>query len=351
MARLKGQLRTAQDRQTASAEILRTIGSVSGDAERSLHEIAETTKRLFEASSVSIFVAEGDKWGQIIHDGASSKRISAEVPVDQLRIGGHSLPGAAFSENRQIHLPDIDDVDPAIADWPGLRPARAAGTRTLSGTPLRRAGHAIGVLIVHRNRLAPFSEDELNLLQIFADQAAIAIHNARLFNEVQAKTADLQESLQQQTATADVLKVISRSAFELEPALVAVCETAARLCDADQAAIFQREGELYRFAACFGFPPEYENAWRAAGLIRNDPKSPLPGHRAVAERRPVHILDVTADPAYLATTSGQSQARTALGIRCCGMESRSETSCSRAGGSRPSAIDSSSSSRPLPTRQ
>src|SRR5450432_4248593 len=110
-------------------------------------------------------------------------------------------------------------------------------TRTLSGTPLRRAGQAIGVLIVHRNRLAPFADDELVLLQSFADQAAIAIHNARLFNEVQARTADLQESLQQQTATADVLKVISRSAFDLEPALVAICETAARLCDADQAAI------------------------------------------------------------------------------------------------------------------
>ena len=97
-ARLKRQLRTAQDRQTASAEILRTIGSVSGDAERSLYQIAETTKRLFEASSVSIFVANGDEWGQIIHAGAASKRVGTEVPVSQLRIGGRSLPGAAFSE-------------------------------------------------------------------------------------------------------------------------------------------------------------------------------------------------------------------------------------------------------------
>jgi len=143
-ARLQAELRAARDRQAGSAEILRTIGSASGDAEQSLHQIAETTKRLFEASSVTIFVAEGDDWGRIIHDGPSSQRIGAEVPVAQLRIGGHSLPGAAFSENRQIHLPDIDNVDPAIADWPGLRPARAAGTRTLSGTPLRRAGQAVG---------------------------------------------------------------------------------------------------------------------------------------------------------------------------------------------------------------
>src|SRR5437588_4779345 len=118
-ARLRAELLAAREHQAGSAEILRTIGNVSGDAERSLHQIAETTKRLFEASSASIFVAEGDKWGQIIHGGASSKRIGAEVPVAQLGIGGHSLPGATFAENRQIHLPDIDNVDAAIADWPG----------------------------------------------------------------------------------------------------------------------------------------------------------------------------------------------------------------------------------------
>ena len=91
-ARLQAELRAARDRLTASAEILRTIGGVSGEAEQSLYQITETTKRLFEASSVTIFVADGDHWGQIIHDGASSQRIGAEVPVAQLRIGGHSLP-------------------------------------------------------------------------------------------------------------------------------------------------------------------------------------------------------------------------------------------------------------------
>jgi two-component system, NtrC family, sensor kinase len=254
-AGLKNQLRIAQERQTASAEILRTIGSVSGDAERSLFEIAEITKRLFEASSVSIFVAEGDKWGQIVHDGASSKRIGAEVPVDQLRIGGHSLPGATFSENRQIHLPDIDNVDPAIADWPGLRPSRAAGTRTLLGAPLRRAGHAIGVLIVHRNRLAPFADDELTLLQSFADQAAIAIHNARLFNETQ-------EALERQTATADILKVIASSPDDVQPVFDAIVTNAVRLVGAFSAGVYRFVDGMVHLAAFTSTNPAGDQALR-----------------------------------------------------------------------------------------
>ena len=137
---------------------------------------------------------------------------------------------------------------------------------------------------------------------------------AELQRKLAERIAERDELLQQRTATAAVLKVISRSAFDLESALVNVCETAARLCDADQAAIYRREGDLYHFAASFGFPQEYADAWRAAGPAPNDPNSPLVGHRAVAERRPVQVLDVTADSAFLASTSRASQSRTALGI-------------------------------------
>src|SRR5258705_7828164 len=160
-ARLLTELRAARDRQAASAEILQTIASTSGDAERALQQIAETTARLFGTSSVTLNVASGDEWARMIRVGASSQRVGAEVSAAQLRIGARNLPSTVFRENRQIHIPDLDNLDPAIADWPTLPHARAAGARALAGTPLRREGKAIGALIVHRDRPVPFTGDEL----------------------------------------------------------------------------------------------------------------------------------------------------------------------------------------------
>src|SRR5260370_41077495 len=117
-ARLQAELRTARDRQTASAEILRAIAGTSGDAERSLRQTAEITARLFGAPSVTLHLADGDQWGHTIRVGESSRRIGVEVSQAQLRIGAHNLPGTVLLEDRQINIPDIDNVDPSIADWP-----------------------------------------------------------------------------------------------------------------------------------------------------------------------------------------------------------------------------------------
>src|ERR1700722_18388201 len=200
-ARLFNETQEALERQTASSEILRVIASTTNDAEQSLQQFAETTARLFGSSSVQIRIARGDEWSQTINIGPSGKRIHMEVSVTRLRLGARNLPSTVVRKNRQVHIRDLDHPDPEMADWPGIPSARAAGTRALSGTPLRRDGKAIGVLIVHRDRLLPFTDEELALLQSFADQAVIAIENARLFNETQ-------EALQHQTATAEVLQVI-----------------------------------------------------------------------------------------------------------------------------------------------
>src|SRR3954451_16142197 len=221
-SRLFNETREALDRQNASADILRTIASAPGDAERALHQIAETSARLFGAPSATIHIAEGDGWARTIRVGASSKRIGEGVPEAQLKIGGRNMPGTIVGENRQVHVPDVDNVDPEIADWPGLPYVREAGTRSMSGSPLRREGRAIGALIVYRDELAPFTDEELALQQSFADQAAIAIENSRLFNETR-------EALERQTATADILKVIASSPSDVQPVFAAIAASAKRL--------------------------------------------------------------------------------------------------------------------------
>src|SRR6266702_2095006 len=241
-SQLQGDLGIARDRQSASVDILRTIAGASGDAERSLTRIAETSMRLFGASSATIQIAEGDGWSQIIRVGDSSKRVGAGVPEAQLKIGGRNMPGTIVAENRQVHVPDLDNVDPAIADWPGLPYSRAAGTRSMSGSPLRREGKAIGVLIVYRDRLAPFTDEEMALQQSFADQAAIAIENARLFNETR-------EALSRQTATSDTLRVMAGSPTDVQPVFDVIVERAVRLCGARMGRIYRYDGTTYSPAA------------------------------------------------------------------------------------------------------
>jgi GAF domain-containing protein len=243
-AHLFNETKQALERQAAGAEILSTIAGAPGDAGRSLQQIAETSARLFGAPSVSIQLAENGEWGEAYRYGTSAQNIRSAVPLSAIRIGGPNMPGWVVGNNRQLHIPDLDNLDPSLADFPGLPHARAAGTRTMCGTPLRHGGKAIGVLIVYRDRLLPFTAEELALQQSFADQAVIAIENARLFDEVQARTRDLEEALQQQTATADVLKVISRTAFDLDAVMHTLARSAAELCAANLCGLYVREGKL-----------------------------------------------------------------------------------------------------------
>jgi signal transduction histidine kinase len=282
-ARLQAELATAREREAASTEILRTISEVSDDAERSLQQIVETTARLFDASSVRIRLAE-TVGGRAFHVGRSSEAIVAAIPAARGKIGGRNLPGTVLAENRQIHVADLDYIAPEMADWPGLPVARAAGTRTISGTPLRRGGHAIGALIIHRDTLLPFTDAELALQQSFADQAAIAVENARLFNEVQARTRDLTEALAYQTGGANILRVIASSPTDVGPVLKAIVESACKLCEAYDAIVFLKDADVLHSAAHHGPIPEgvgklpIKRSW-AAGV-------------AFLDRKPVHILDI-----------------------------------------------------------
>jgi two-component system, NtrC family, sensor kinase len=253
-ARLKDELRAARDRQTATSDILRAIASAPG--ERALQQIAEITEQLFGASSVSLLIADGEHWGRTIRVGAGSERIATAIPLAHVAITPQFMPGAVYLENRQVHVPDIDDPA-AMARWPGLAPARAAGSRTMSGTPLRREGRAVGALIVHRDRPVPFTGDELALLQSFADQAVIAIENTRLFNETQ-------EALERQTATADILRVIASSPSDVQPVFEAIAERSNRLVEGFSTAVYSLVDDTLYLKAFTRNNPEGDAALQAS---------------------------------------------------------------------------------------
>ncbi|MCK1280542.1 GAF domain-containing protein [Bradyrhizobium sp. 61] len=286
-ARLQAELAIARDRQNASMEILRTIANSSGDAEGSLQQIAEATMHLFGAPSATIHIAEGDGWSRVIRVGDSSMRVGAGVPLAQLKIGGRNMPGTIVAENRQVHVPDLDNVDPAIADWPGMPHARAAGTRSMSGSPLRLEGKAIGALIVYRDRLAPFTDDEMALQQSFADQAAIAIENARLFNETR-------ESLERQTATADILKVLASSPSDVQPVFDAVAANANRLIGGFSTAVLRYVDGAAHLVAFTPGDPAGDRVLQASFPV---PFAQFPAYQLTAHGESAQLPDTELEPA------------------------------------------------------
>ena len=164
-----------------------------------------------------------------------------------------SIAGRAVIERSTIHIPDVL-ADP---EYTRLESQKRGRHRSLLGVPLLREGVPIGVIALHRTEVRPFTNKQIELVTTFADQAVIAIENVRLFEEVQARTRELSKSLQQQTATADVLKAISRSTFNLQAVLNTLVKSAARLCDADRGIAYRREGATYKITASYGFSREF----------------------------------------------------------------------------------------------
>ena len=304
--------------QTATSEILRAIAASPSDAQSSLRKIAETTAHLFSAVGVSFRIAEGDAFKISLDVGQGAEQVGTSVYTDapvRLTVGSRNMSGTVVRENRQIHLPDLDNLDDEFADWPGPPVARRVGIRTAVGTPLRSHGLAIGALVVYRNVLQPFAPAELQLLQSFADQAAIAVENARLFEAERQRPQELTEALEQQTATSKVLEVISSSPGELEPVFVAMLENAVRICDAEFGNIYRREGQFLHLAAAHNTPPalarERENV--PLTIEQNHLIAPMMVTKAVNQ-----IVDAAADPAY--TERRDPAAVTAVelgGVRTC----------------------------------
>jgi GAF domain-containing protein len=289
-ARLLTETREALEQQTATAEVLQVVNASPGDLAPVFDTILEKAMRLCAAAFGALHLYDGEYLR-----AAATHGVSEDVAA--LMRQPHRPPDfvAPLLQGRSlVHLADAIGVAGSEEAINRVTVERA-GVRTLAVVPLRKDGALLGTISVFRQEVRPFSEAQIALLQSFAAQAVIAMENARLLRELRARTRDLEEALEYQTAVSDVLKVISGSAFDLEPVLQSVVSTAIRLCRADQAVIYRNVDGEYRWAAGESLTPDYERIERE---VRIRPGTGTLVGRAASERRTVHILDCWADPRY-----------------------------------------------------
>jgi signal transduction histidine kinase len=255
-----------------------------------LDALVESAVRLCEAESAHIFRRTETDY-ELAACRGYSREYEEYMRHRRLAPGRDSLVGRIALEGRVVHIPDI------LADSEYNQPeaAKLGRWRTMIGVPLLREGTPIGALTLTRSAVRPFTDKQIELLTTFADQAVIAIENVRLFDEVQVRTEELSESLRQQTATAEVLKTISRTVFDLQRVLETLLENAAHICGAKHGLIFRYDGEYCRAAAAYNAPSGSMELWERYPIRAG--RGTTVG-RALLECRPVQIPDVQADPEY-----------------------------------------------------
>jgi signal transduction histidine kinase len=296
-ARLLSELRDRTDdlseslqQQTATADVLKVISRSAFDLKSVLTTLTESAQSLCGASLGIICLRDGEVMRLQAESGCTQAFIDF-MHAHPIKPGRETITGRVFMDGKPVHVADVQrDPEYSFGNAPTIGAYQA-----VLAVPLMRDGAVEGVLLLGRPEPGPFTQRQIDLVQTFADQAVIAIENVRLFDEVQAKTNDLTESLQQQTATAEVLKVISRSTFDLQTVLDTLIESAAHLCEANAGHVYLREGETYKLAACSGFSQEYRDFLKQRAI---EPGRDTLVGRTAQERKTVSIPDILLDKEY-----------------------------------------------------
>src|SRR5262249_31425325 len=299
------ELRVALEQQTATSELLKVIGRSTFDLQPVFETLAENAVRLCEAERAFIFRFDGQFLRAVASHNASSE-LRAFIEQHPQAPGRGSTTARAALEQRTIHVHDAQ-ADPEYTY--ASRQVDPIGT--IIAIPMLRASDLLGVITIYRHEVLPFTDGHIALLETFADQAAIAIENTRLFEAEQTRNTELRVALEQQTATSELLKVIGRSTFELQPVFDTLAENAVRLCSAERAFVHRFDGRFLRVVATYNVSRELR------AFIQSNPMAPGRygvAARAALERRTVMIGDVQADPEITFAARDIEPVRTALSV-------------------------------------
>src|SRR5262245_3578403 len=306
VATLTRELKVAREQQTATADVLKVISGSTFELEMVLGTLLESAAHPCEADLGHIALPEEGDTFRIKASYGFTAALADEMSRLALKPGKGSAIGRTALTRATVHILDAQ-TDP---DYELRKSQKLGDYHTLLGVPLLREGNLIGVFGLARHTIRPFTEKQMELVNTFADQAVIAIENTRLLNELRQRTDDLSESLDQQTATSEVLKVISSSPGELTPVFDSVLANATQLCEASHGAMWIREGDGLRNVAFHGILPEaFHELWHAGSVIRAD--AGVPVARSIRERALVIVEDLKQDKSY---RTGEPLARGAVDL-------------------------------------